>query len=82
MSKLETIYRHLPPALQNAACNWQGWRIKRRRYNSEFYATLSDYESRRNWSTDELNSYRDKKLSDFVVEATSHVPFYRAKFKE
>ena len=41
----EKIYSHLPVFLQHAACTLKGFIINHRRYDSEFFRFLNDYEN-------------------------------------
>jgi phenylacetate-CoA ligase len=78
----EALYRKLPVPLQNLACNWEGWRIQRNRYNRTFWKLLQAAESRDTLSTDQLFSLRDARLSAFVHHAAETVPYYKALFQQ
>lgn len=82
MTNSEALYLRLPILLQNAACNLQGWRIRRDRYGGDFAAVLRETESRAAWSAERINDYRDERLRDFIKHCAQTVPFYRRKFLE
>jgi phenylacetate-CoA ligase len=68
--------------LQNAACNLQGWRIKRSRFGHDFPALLRETESRSAWSGEKVNDYRNQRLRAFIRHCAQTVPFYRRQFRE
>lgn len=78
----ESLYARLPIALQNAALAVEGWRLKRLRFNDEFFAFLADYESRSLVSPQAVAEYRDRRLAEFVTHAATTVPHYRDLFQK
>lgn len=77
---LENLYQKLPIALQNAACSYQGRRIRRRRYNDAFHSILNEYISRRSLSPQSLLKFRNERLRRFITHAALSVPFYLDAF--
>jgi phenylacetate-CoA ligase len=76
------IYDRLPVPAQNAACSFEGWRIKRSRYGPGFWRPLKDVESRSFWSTEQIYEFRDARVRAFVQHCEKTVPYYRRKFRE
>jgi phenylacetate-CoA ligase len=77
-----SIYNRLPVALQNIACGLEGARINRTRYGKDFWRLLAEYESRANWSYDQLAEYRDAKLRKMIKHCYETVPYYTRLFNE
>lgn len=82
MSKYEDVYLKLPIFVQNILCSLEGLRIQYTRFNKEFFRYLKEAEERSSWSREQLFEYRDKKLREFIIYASTNVPYYRKKFKE
>ena len=78
--KAEEIYRRLPVGLQNAACSLEGLRIRRSRYNRDFWARLQRAELRATQTHREVEAFRDTQLAEFVNHAATTVPYYRELF--
>lgn len=76
------IYNHLPVFAQNLACCWEGYKIRRHRYGKEFWRCLADYESRANWSYEQLCDFRDARLRKMVRHCYDTVPYYTKLFNE
>lgn len=76
----ERIYERLPVALQNAAVSFEGWRLKRLRFNAEFFRILAEYEKRMFASRDEVCGLRDRRIAEFVAHAAATTPYYRQSF--
>ncbi len=81
MDKMK-IYNNLPIWLQNLACSFEGLRIKRTRYGKIFWESLAEYESRNNWSYDQLCDYRDARLRKMIRHCYATVPYYTKLFNE
>lgn len=77
-----SIYNRLPVWGQNLACCYEGSRIKRSRYGKDFWRFLSEYESRANWSYEQLCDYRDAKLRKLIHHCYNTVPYYTKLFNE
>lgn len=81
MNKNE-IYKKMPICLQNLACNIEGYRLKKERLGENFKKRLVEYESRNNWSYEQMCDFRDKKLQKMVMHCYRTVPYYKQLFKD
>lgn len=77
---LENLYQKLSVALQNAACSYQGRRIRRRRYNGAFHSALNEFLSRRSLSPESMLILRNQRLRSFVIHSALSVPYYLDTF--
>jgi phenylacetate-CoA ligase len=80
--KLEDLYLKLPLFLQQVAFNLEGWRVKRRNFGGRFPEFLREYERRSFWTSDQIQTYRDSRLSAVIRHAWETVPFYRRRWQE
>lgn len=76
------IYGRLPIWLQNFAVSLEGERIKKTRYGQAFQDAYSLWNSRLDWSKEDLRQYRDEQIHDIVQYSFEHVPFYKKEFTE
>ena len=67
------IFSHLPCSLQNVVCTFVGWKIYRRRYNSNFFSILAKYENH------EYDTHLE--LKKFLAAAIGS-PFWKKRFIE
>jgi phenylacetate-CoA ligase len=67
--------------LQNAAASAEGWRIRRSRYNRDFYRLLGGYLERGALSDEYMRRYRDQRLAAFVRHAVGGTDYYRDLFR-
>ena len=51
---IEALYARLPGFAQNLACTYEGFRIQKGRYNTQFRRLLADAESRDRWTSSQL----------------------------
>ena len=72
---LENIYSILPGWAKNIAVNLEGYRIKRNRYSPTFFRLLKKAKKRTYWSKDEIISFRNKRLREFVIHCYESSPF-------
>lgn len=77
----EKIYGLLPVTAQNIFCSGEGWRIKRSRYNRNFYRLLEEVKSRAFKPCDEICALRNRRLTDFIKWSCEAVPYYWDLFK-
>jgi len=77
----EGLYRLLPAGLQHVACSLEGWRIRRWRFDAEFWRLLAEAEVRGRWTTEEVQGFRDRRIASFVAHAAETVPYYRGLFR-
>src|SRR5437773_6432995 len=73
----EAIYPRLPVPLQHLACSLVGLHTNRTRYGARFRQVLADAEARTYWAADDIASFRDRRLAEFVSGAAASLPFYR-----
>lgn len=76
----EAVYQKLPVFLQNLGCSFEGWRIQRSRFGAAFKTVLGDAEKRSFWSKDQIEAYRNQRLSTFVHHCYHTVPYYKILF--
>ncbi len=81
MNKMD-IYYKLPIFVQNIACYLQGKRIVKKRYSQHFWNYLNDYETRNEWTYEQLIQYRDTKLQRMIKHCYETVPYYKNLFDE
>lgn len=77
---LLSVYNKLPIQLQNAACFYEGYKIKKNRFGKTFHAYLAEYEERKNWDPYMLLAFRDKKIRQMIKHCYQTVPYYRRMF--
>jgi phenylacetate-CoA ligase len=77
----EKIYHHFPIILQHLACSLEGWRLQRQRFGGAFPELLREAESRTFWSRDQIDSFRDQRLRQFIRHCAATVPYYRRQFR-
>jgi phenylacetate-coenzyme A ligase PaaK-like adenylate-forming protein len=78
---IEAVYSRLPGFAQNLACTYEGFRIQKRRYNTEFRRLLSEAERRSAWTTDQVMDYRDQHLRAYVQDCAREIPYFREQFE-
>lgn len=78
--KGESLYQYLPIPLQNLACSLEGLRIQRSRFGSGFKHLLADAEARASWSDEQIKTYRDQRLHEFVKYCAINIPFTKLGF--
>lgn len=81
MNKMD-IYYKLPIFVQNIACYLQGKRIIKNRYSQHFWNYLNDYESKNDWTYEQLIRYRDMKLQRMIKHCYETIPYYKKLFDE
>ncbi|WP_285275078.1 hypothetical protein [Halopseudomonas bauzanensis] len=72
---LENMYAKMPVALQYVMINLQGYRIKRRRFNKDYYIFLDRYKNSN-------SSLVDTSQLRFFMQESLNVPYWRDVFKE
>ncbi len=82
MTFAQKLYLRFPAAVQNLACSLEGWRIKRRRYGGNFEEILRQVEARGEWTQEQIEEYRDRRLAWFIREVAAKAPFYQRRFRE
>jgi phenylacetate-CoA ligase len=77
LSLNSTLYTRLPIFAQNLACSASGWARFRTRFNQHFHATLADWEKNDDLSLEALRALQFRRLSNLILSAREHVPYYR-----
>lgn len=81
MNKMD-IYYKLPVIAQNLACYFEGRKIMKARYSQEFWRYIEEYESRNNWTYEQLIQCRDSKLQRMIKHCYETVPYNKRMFNE
>ena len=76
------IYNKLPISIQNLAISFEGKRIQKNRFGSTFHNAFSLWNSRRDWSKENILRYRDEQIHEIVQYSYDHVLFYKNIFKQ
>lgn len=79
MNKI-TIYSSLPYWLQNIAVSLHGYKLKRQRFNDDFYKILDFLNSTHGWSKEQIRSYKEEHTFKILEQAYNHCPYYRKKY--
>ncbi len=74
------FYNSMPIFMQNFLCSVKGWHLEKTRYNADFHKMLAEFNSRKNWSYEQICAYRDKRLRAIVKHAYETVPYYKKLF--
>jgi len=77
-----SLYLLLPILLQNAACSFEGLRLKRLRYNKEFWHLLRRLERNAQLGAAGFERLRDMRLVDTIRHAATTVPHYQKLFAD
>ena len=81
MNKL-SIYSALPYWLQNIAVSLHGYKLKRQRFNDEFYKILEFLNSTNGWSKEQIKAYKEEQIFKILEQAYNHCPYYYKKYKD
>lgn len=57
-----SIYSSLPYWLQNIAVSLHGYKLKRQRFNDDFYKILDFLNSTQGWSKEQIRSYKEEHI--------------------
>ncbi len=75
------LYSYFPIWMQHVVCSFEGWRISRFRYDQNFNRLLKDAEDKTFWSYEEICTYRNRRLNDFIVWCCKTAPYYKRLLK-
>ena len=75
-----SIYSSLPYWLQNIAVSLHGYKLKRQRFNDDFYKILDFLNSTQGWSKEQIRSYKEEHIFKILEQAYNHCPYYRKKY--
>lgn len=78
----DSIYYNSPVWLQNVMCDVRGYQLKRERFGKVFRKKLAEYESRNEWSYEQMCDFRDQKLRRMVLHCYRTVPYYKRLFDD
>ena len=76
------LYYNSPIWAQNIMCDVRGYQLRKERFGREFQNKMTEYESRNNWTYDQMCDLRDKKLQKIVKHSYRTVPYYKHIFDE
>ena len=71
-----SIYSSLPYWLQNIAVSLHGYKLKRQRFNDDFYKILDFLNSTQGWSKEQIRSYKEEHIFKILEQAYNHCPHY------
>ena len=75
-----SIYSALPYWLQNIAVSLHGYKLKRQRFNDDFYKILEFLNSTQGWPEERIRAYKEEHISRILEQAYKHCPYYRQKY--
>lgn len=78
----QSLYPHLPVALQHAAVTVRGLQLRRRRYTSHTQKFLRFLLESEGWSAEDLALYQLQQLRRLVAHARRFSPYYAERFRE
>lgn len=81
MNKI-SLYSSLPYWLQNVAVSLHGYKLKKQRFNDDFYKILEFLNSTQSWSKEQIRAYKEEKIFRILEQAYNHCPYYREKYNE
>jgi len=81
MNKL-SLYSSLPYWLQNIAVSLHGYKLKKQRFNDDFYKILDFLNSTHGWSKEQIRSYKEEHTFKILEQAYNHCPYYRKKYTD
>lgn len=79
MNKI-SLYSSFPYWLQNVAVSLHGYKLKRQRFNDDFYKILDFLNSTQGWSKEQIRSYKEEHTFKILEQAYNHCPYYRKKY--
>ncbi len=79
MNKI-SLYSSFPYWLQNVAVSLHGYKLKRQRFNDDFYKILDFLNSTHGWSKEQIRSYKEEHTFKILEQAYNHCPYYRKKY--
>ena len=77
-----SLYSSLPYWLQNVAVSLHGYKLKRQRFNNEFFRILDFLNSTQGWSPEQIRAYKEEHLYKIIEHAYKHCPYYRKKYSD
>lgn len=77
-----SIYSALPYWLQNLAISIHGYKLKKQRFNDDFYKILEFLNSTNGWSKEQIKAYKEEQIFKILEQAYNHCPYYHRKYME
>lgn len=77
-----SIYSSMPVFMQNIMCSAHGFKLKKQRFNDDFFKILEFLHSTSNWSAEEITRYKEENIYKIIEHAYNHCPYYRRKYSE
>ena len=77
-----SLYSSLPYWLQNVAVSLHGYKLKKQRFNDEFFRILDFLNSTQGWSPEQIRAYKEEHLYKIIEHAYKHCPYYRKKYSD
>ncbi len=77
-----SIYSALPYWLQNLAISIHGYKLKKQRFNDDFYKILEFLNSTIGWHKEQIKAYKEEQIFKILEQAYNHCPYYHRKYKE
>lgn len=77
-----SIYSALPYWLQNLAISIHGFKLKRQRFNDDFYKILEFLNSTNGWNKEQIKAYKEERIFKILEQAYNHCPYYHKKYKD
>ena len=77
----EYVYAKLPVPFQQITIAVEGWRLKRRRYNSDYHRVYQEVCKRERLSEEELRKYQENRLRKVLKAAQEGSSYYKHLFE-
>jgi phenylacetate-CoA ligase len=82
MSRLLTLYHHLPPPARNLAATLRGYYLRSWRYGPETERLVEEALERERWSAEQWKRWQEERLAYVLHRAATQVPYYRQQWEE
>jgi phenylacetate-CoA ligase len=66
---LESLYSSFPIWLQNVAVNYEGWKLRKRRFNKKYFEVFNEILKRKKLKNSDLRDYQEQRLRKFLSVA-------------
>ncbi len=82
MSRLLSFYYRLPAPARSLAATLRGYYLRSWRYGPQTEVIAEQTIARERWSSQQWQTYQDKRLSEMLHHAATQVPYYREMWAE
>ena len=82
MSRLLTLYHHLPPPARSLAASLRGYYLRSWRYGPETERLVEEALERERWSAEQWKRWQEQRLAYVLHRAATRVPYYRDQWSE